>query len=147
MNLRWLAVAATAIALAALYRNFAPEPSLPAMPPPEPEAAASDPVAGTKPDDVTTAPVDRTDRFELTLSGGTPVGGPQTFNTVRGRDIVITLRGDTNDEAHLHGYDLHAPLQPGEPATLAFTAEHTGRFELELHHGGGRVAVLEVQPD
>ena len=37
-------------------------------------------------------------------------------------------------------------LRAGEPATLAFTAEHAGRFEIELHHRHAEIGALEVSP-
>lgn len=33
-----------------------------------------------------------------------------------------------------------------EPATLVFTAEHAGRFEIELHHRHAGIGALEVSP-
>ena len=37
-------------------------------------------------------------------------------------------------------------LQAGEPATLGFVADKTGRFELELHQAHQTLAALEVHP-
>ena len=47
---------------------------------------------------------------------------------------------------HLHGYDLSADVAPGSPATIQFTADVPGRFEIELEDLGVQIAELEVRP-
>ena len=49
-------------------------------------------------------------------------------------------------EVHLHGYDLEEEVEPGEPATLTFEANLTGRFEIEDHETVEVLGVLLVQP-
>ena len=46
--------------------------------------------------------------------------------------VVITVTSDVADEVHVHGYDLMADVAPGAPATIRFTADAPGRFEIEL---------------
>jgi FtsP/CotA-like multicopper oxidase with cupredoxin domain len=61
----------------------------------------------------------------------------------------VTLRMTTSGaptEVHLHGYDLEKEVAPGEPATLSFEADLTGRFEIEDHETGEVLGVLLVQP-
>ena len=47
---------------------------------------------------------------------------------------------------HLHGYDLMADVAPGAPATIRFTADVPGIFEVELEDRGLHIAELEVRP-
>ena len=61
-------------------------------------------------------------------------------------EATIPLTWERSDEAHLHGYDLSAELQPGVPATLTFTASIPGIFELELEDDGTLIAEIEVAP-
>ena len=49
-------------------------------------------------------------------------------------------------EFHLHGYDLEAQVEPGEPAELAFEATVTGRFEIENEQTREELGMLLVQP-
>ena len=63
-----------------------------------------------------------------------------------GRDVVITVTSDVADEVHVHGYDLMADVAPGAPATIRFTADAPGRFEIELENTGVQIAELEVRP-
>jgi hypothetical protein len=63
-----------------------------------------------------------------------------------GRDVVIVVRSDVADHAHLHGYDLMADVAPGKPGRIEFTASIPGQFEIELEDRGQLIAVLEVGP-
>jgi len=47
---------------------------------------------------------------------------------------------------HVHGYDLMADVAPGKPARIDFTANLTGRFEIELEDRGKQIAQLTVLP-
>ena len=46
----------------------------------------------------------------------------------------------------MHGYDLMADVAPGKPATIRFTANTPGLFEIELEDLGLQIAELEVRP-
>jgi hypothetical protein len=63
-----------------------------------------------------------------------------------GETVELEVTSPRDDELHLHGYDLSLQLKAGVPGTLRFTAEHAGRFDVELHHAHAELAVLEVQP-
>jgi hypothetical protein len=80
------------------------------------------------------------------IVGGEPQGGIQRDSVARGRDVVITVTSDVADEVHVHGYDLMADVAPGAPATIRFTADAPGRFEIELENTGVQIAELEVRP-
>ena len=59
--------------------------------------------------------------------------------------LRMTTQGPPT-EVHLHGYDLEEQVEPGEPATLSFEADLTGRFEIEDHETGEVLGALLVQP-
>ena len=71
--------------------------------------------------------------FEINIRNGQVVSGPPLLQAHEGDEITLKIVSDLSDEVHLHGYDLHADLVPGETATLAFTATRTGRFGMEMH--------------
>ena len=85
-------------------------------------------------------------RIDYIIVGGEPQGGIQRDSVARGRDVVITVTSDVADEVHVHGYDLMADVAPGAPATIRFTADAPGRFEIELENTGVQIAELEVRP-
>jgi hypothetical protein len=64
----------------------------------------------------------------------------------RDAEISITVAADVSDHVHVHGYDLMADVAPGSPATIAFRATITGRFEIELEDSGQEIAQLTVVP-
>lgn len=77
---------------------------------------------------------------------GNRVLGPDRILVRQGQEVQIEVLSDRVDELHLHGYDLHLPLLPGQVATMSLHAEHSGRFELELHKQHLTLAALEVHP-
>jgi hypothetical protein len=117
----FIAVGALAVtALWLLYRPQAPEAPVPA------------PVAEKA--------------FDLVVKGGKLVSGQALLQVHRGERVSLRIHSDSKDELHLHGYDLKAPIMPGETARLQFTADRTGRFGLELHKAHGELGTLEVYP-
>lgn len=83
-------------------------------------------------------------RFHLTVPPAPGVDG--VLRVEQGESVELTVTSTEDDELHLHGYDRALKLRAGEPATLAFTAEHAGRFEIELHHRHAEIGALEVSP-
>lgn len=60
-------------------------------------------------------------------------------------DIVeIVVSSDEAEEIHLHGYDIVADVGAGETATLRFTAEVPGIFEVELEGSGALIVELVI---
>lgn len=76
--------------------------------------------------------------------GGQPTGGVRSYLVEMGQTVEITITSDVADEAHLHGYDLDADLEPGVPAVFTFTADMVGSFEMELHDAGTLLFYLDV---
>jgi len=92
------------------------------------------------------SPSVRADVFDLTIKGGKLKSGPEVFQVHQGERVTLNIRSDSRDELHLHGYDLHAQLEPGETTSLQFTADRTGRFGMELHKAHSELGALEVYP-
>ncbi len=78
-----------------------------------------------------------------------PAGGPtgiERFEVDQGEDVVLVVRSAVADEVHLHGYDLSTEVAPGRVGRIRFTADHPGRFEIELENAGEQIADLRVTP-
>ena len=86
----------------------------------------------------------QTQEFDLRISGDTME--PSDITVTEGDRVELRLTSDTPLELHLHGYDLEREVAPGEPATLSFEADLTGRFEMEDHESEEVLGVLIVQP-
>jgi len=128
---------AMAAVLVGLYVCFRPQ--LPKMP----DAATDSAAPATAPN--AGSPLRR--EFALTVAGGKLVSGPAVIQVTQGTQVTLRIRSDRADELHLHGYDLHARIDPGAPAELTFTTDKTGRFEFELHHSHVVLGALEVRPE
>ena len=74
------------------------------------------------------------------------VQGPTTFTATQGERVRILVDADVTDEIHLHSYDLHADVAPGEPARIDFVANVAGVFECELEDAGELLFELEIVP-
>lgn len=87
----------------------------------------------------TTAP----NTFEIVVVGSEVEGGGRIAVPL-GEEVTLSIRSDVVDEAHLHGYDLHAEVGPGAAGELVFEATIPGIFELELEGSGLLLAEVEV---
>lgn len=73
---------------------------------------------------------------------------PDRIETVAlGTSVQVEfVNPDTHDEFHLHGYDLSTgTIEAGETATISFTADKSGTFEIESHETDAVVVVLEIR--
>ncbi len=61
-----------------------------------------------------------------------------------GSKVVVSITSDVAESVHVHGYDLFADLEPGEPSKLAFAADVAGIFEVELEGSGTFLFEVEV---
>ena len=85
-------------------------------------------------------------QVDVEVVGGEPQGGIVRESVDLDSEVVVTVTSDVADEVHVHGYDLMADVAPGAPATIRFTADAPGRFEIELEDTGVQIAELEVRP-
>jgi hypothetical protein len=83
--------------------------------------------------------------LEFTVAGGEVTGGEDRATVPVGDEVTIHVTADGDDEIHVHGYDLHQDVVAGEEATLTFTADIPGVFEVELEDSGLVLTKLEVR--
>ena len=100
----------------------------------------------TEPPPTTTAPAQPEVITVRIAVGPEGVESIRRFSVQRGREVEIVVRSALSDHVHVHGYDLMADVAPGAPATIRFTADVPGRFEIELEDRGLPIAELEVRP-
>lgn len=76
------------------------------------------------------------------------VMNPEDIVVNEGDTVTLRLTSDSPAEFHLHGYDIYADVEPGEPSELAFDATITGRFAVENHYLDPAVSLgqILVQP-
>ncbi len=73
-------------------------------------------------------------------------GSGGVYSVPQGAKVTITLTDNGSDEEyHLHGYDLLAKATAGNPGVITFTADKVGQFDLESHTTNQTLAVIAVQ--
>ena len=86
----------------------------------------------------------------IVFRNGRALGGVKEIDAEGGDSIFIVIDSDESADIHVHGYEVEAPVDAGEKAQVAFTADLEGVFEVELHlHSTGeevQVAELTVKP-
>lgn len=92
----------------------------------------------------TTSPAPTVTRIRL--KDGKPVGGEQAIEVRKGDRVRLVVTSEAAGEIHVHGYDLEREAAPGSPARFNFVADIDGRFEVEAHATGTRIAEITVNP-
>lgn len=72
---------------------------------------------------------------------------PETIEVTQGEEITVKLTSQSPEEVHLHGYDISADVNPGQPTEVTFTADTAGQFALESHDSGAELATIIVRPE
>jgi hypothetical protein len=82
----------------------------------------------------------------VTVVNGKPDGGVKTITYKKGDTVDLTVRSDTADEIHIHGYDVHKDVEKGGSVHFSFPAKIDGKFVVELENAGEQIASLQVEP-
>ncbi|WP_375432435.1 hypothetical protein [uncultured Friedmanniella sp.] len=92
------------------------------------------------------APAD-TITIDITIAGGQVTPNGQKIDARVGQRVVENITSDVDEEVHAHtggdGYELE--VKAGTPATGGFDLTTPGSFEIETHHSGKIIAILNVR--
>jgi hypothetical protein len=83
--------------------------------------------------------------IEARVTGGKVETAERRVKLAAGEPVRIRVEADVADEVHVHGYDLIKPVGPGKPATIEFTADLPGVYEVELEGAKRKLLELEVR--
>lgn len=97
--------------------------------------------AAPRPAPVPAAPAVRT--ISITVRGGKASGETGRVTVPLGTPLVVSVSSDVADEIHVNGYDRKARVPAGATATVTFTANIPGVFEVELEDS--KLAPLQLQ--
>jgi hypothetical protein len=75
-----------------------------------------------------------------------PVGGIKDLTYKKGATIDLTVKSDTADEVHFHGYDVHKDVSKGGTVRFKFPATIEGEFIVELENHKQTLANVTVTP-
>jgi hypothetical protein len=83
----------------------------------------------------------------ITISGGKVTPNGQKIDAHVGQQVVMNVTSDIDDEVHAHtggdGYELEVPA--GKPTTGTFILTSPGSFEVESHHLGKVIVILNAR--
>ncbi|HEX7294081.1 MAG TPA: hypothetical protein VF259_06025 [Solirubrobacterales bacterium] len=82
----------------------------------------------------------------IVVRNGEPVDGIAELEYDAGEQVRFRVSSDEADEVHVHGYDVGEEIPAGGTATISFTADIEGIFEVELHGSEKQIAELRVNP-
>jgi hypothetical protein len=82
--------------------------------------------------------------INVVVSKGVVTPSGATIKVTVGQSVAVEAISDVEEEVHVHGYDKELALAPGKPASVVFTADVKGTFEVETHKSGKLVAKLVV---
>jgi type IV secretory pathway VirB10-like protein len=68
------------------------------------------------------------------------------LQATEGKTVRFRARSATDDEVHVHGYDLSEDAPAGQTITMSFKATITGIFEIEFENAGKEIGKLTVEP-
>ena len=71
---------------------------------------------------------------------------PRTIRVRQGNTIRFAVRSNSDDEIHVHGYDVSRPAPAGRTVRMSVEANLTGVFEVELEQSETSIGELEVRP-
>lgn len=80
----------------------------------------------------------------VTVESGKVTPKPGRVKVAVGRPVVLRVTSDVADEVHLHGYDLTSDVEAGGTATIRFTPDAAGIYEVELESSNLRLLELQV---
>ena len=72
--------------------------------------------------------------------------GGKALTVTQGETVRFRVRSTSDEEVHVHGYDLKKDVRAGQTITFAFKANIAGIFEIEFEKSGMTLAQLKVVP-
>ncbi|MBV9032144.1 MAG: hypothetical protein JO364_17935 [Pseudonocardiales bacterium] len=106
---------------------------------PSPSPAGASAARGQAP--APAAPTVRT--ISITVRGGKASGETGQVMVPLGTPLVVSVSSDVADEIHVQGYDRKARVPAGTTASVTFTANAPGVFEVEL--ASSKLALLQLR--
>lgn len=98
-------------------------------------AGGSDPADTTVAFETTTSAAQEVETVRISVVVGTNSDSERVEMVALGSSVEVTLANPgAADNFHLHGYDLETgEVAAGQEATISFTADTVGSFEIESH--------------
>jgi len=150
MATRWRTVlvpAVLVVALAACGSDNSKSSASPTTTSASGAAAATAATASTSPSPSGTAPSPASTSDEIIVHVGVDDAatvGSRVENVKLGDNVILRLTSDSDEDYHVHGYDLEQKVAAGVEAQFEFKADMAGDFEVESHVTNKVYVVLHV---
>ena len=82
--------------------------------------------------------------MEIIVNVDDPAQVGQTFPVALGQTVILRLVSDSDQEYHVHGFELEQKVAAGVEATFEFTADVAGSFDVESHTNDAVLAIIQV---
>ncbi|MGB5757706.1 MAG: hypothetical protein WBM50_12395 [Acidimicrobiales bacterium] len=82
--------------------------------------------------------------IRASLANGEVAREDRRFQVPTGSTVGLLIESDVDEEIHVHGYDLLAPVGPGTSVDLSFLADSPGTFEVEFEKSGRFLFEIQV---
>lgn len=81
--------------------------------------------------------------ISVKVRGGKASGDTGKVTVPLGSPVIISVSSDVADEIHVHGYERTVKVPAASTASIAFTANKPGTFDVDLDNP--KVALLQLQ--
>jgi hypothetical protein len=88
---------------------------------------------------------DTTGNKVIQVKNAKPVGGVQKLVVKKNGRVTFTVKSDTADEIHVHGYNFMKDVPKDGSVSFDFPAKIDGEFDIELEKRGEQIASLQVK--
>jgi hypothetical protein len=88
---------------------------------------------------------DTTGNKVIVVKNAKPVGGVQKLVVKKNGQVTFTVKSDTADEIHVHGYNFKKDVPKDGSVSFDFPAKIDGEFDIELEGRGEQIASLQVK--
>jgi hypothetical protein len=68
------------------------------------------------------------------------------LQATEGETVRFRVRSDTDEEIHVHAYDIERAVPAGKTVNVSFKGTITGIVEIEFHGSGEQIAQLTIEP-
>ena len=82
----------------------------------------------------------------IVVRDGQPVGGVARLEYESGQRVRFTVRSDSADEVHVHGFDIKKDVPANGSVRFEFRADFEGVYEVELETTHVQIAELRIEP-
>jgi hypothetical protein len=83
---------------------------------------------------------------EIVVQNQQPVGGVKKITVPKNGTVRFSVRSDSAQEIHVHGYDFHKEVPANGSVSFSFPAKIDGSFIIELEDPGVEIGSLKVTP-